>query len=89
DSRLNNNSLTGQIPMSLTNVSALQVLDLSNNRLIGPVPDHGSFSLFTPISFANNLDLCGPVTGQPCPGSPPFSPPPPFVPPPPVSLICH
>lgn len=83
--RLNNNSLAGPIPMSLTNISALQVLDLSNNRLSGVVPDNGSFSLFTPISFANNLDLCGPVTGHPCPGSPPFSPPPPFVPPPPVS----
>lgn len=33
-------------------------------------------------SFANNLDLCGPVTSRPCPGSPPFSPPPPFIPPP-------
>ncbi|XP_022885908.1 somatic embryogenesis receptor kinase 2-like isoform X2 [Olea europaea var. sylvestris] len=84
--RLNNNSLTGLIPLSLTNVSSLQVLDLSNNRLSGAVPDNGSFSLFTPISFANNLDLCGPVTGRPCPGSPPFSPPPPFVPPPPISL---
>ncbi|KAL0284705.1 UNVERIFIED_CONTAM: Somatic embryogenesis receptor kinase [Sesamum angustifolium] len=83
--RLNNNSLTGPIPMSLTNISSLQVLDLSNNRLSGAVPDNGSFSLFTPISFANNLDLCGPVTGRPCPGSPPFSPPPPFVPPPPIS----
>ncbi|XP_034679868.1 somatic embryogenesis receptor kinase 1 [Vitis riparia] len=83
--RLNNNSLTGTIPMSLTNITALQVLDLSNNRLSGVVPDNGSFSLFTPISFANNLDLCGPVTGHPCPGSPPFSPPPPFVPPPPIS----
>ncbi|CAK9154204.1 unnamed protein product [Ilex paraguariensis] len=83
--RLNNNSLTGPIPMSLTNISSLQVLDLSNNRLSGVVPDNGSFSLFTPISFANNLDLCGPVTGRPCPGSPPFSPPPPFVPPPPIS----
>ncbi|KAG4998097.1 hypothetical protein JHK85_029536 [Glycine max] len=31
------------------------------------------------------MDLCGPVTGHPCPGSPPFSPPPPFVPPPPIS----
>ncbi|KAG9140240.1 hypothetical protein Leryth_014676 [Lithospermum erythrorhizon] len=79
--RLNNNSLTGYIPMSLTNISALQVLDLSNNKLQGVVPDNGSFSLFTPISFANNLDLCGPVTGRPCPGSPPFSPPPPFIPP--------
>ncbi|RWR89855.1 somatic embryogenesis receptor kinase 2 [Cinnamomum micranthum f. kanehirae] len=82
--RLNNNSLSGSIPMSLTNISALQVLDLSNNRLTGEVPANGSFSLFTPISFANN-DLCGPVTLKPCPGSPPFSPPPPFVPPPPVS----
>ncbi|RVW59841.1 LRR receptor kinase BAK1 [Vitis vinifera] len=89
NSRLNNNSLTGTIPMSLTNITALQVLDLSNNRLSGVVPDNGSFSLFTPISFANNLDLCGPVTGHPCPGSPPFSPPPPFVPPPPISSqVC-
>ncbi|CAK8573287.1 unnamed protein product [Lathyrus sativus] len=83
--RLNNNSLMGPIPMSLTNITALQVLDLSNNQLSGVVPDNGSFSLFTPISFANNLNLCGPVTGHPCPGSPPFSPPPPFVPPPPIS----
>ncbi|KAL1561536.1 Somatic embryogenesis receptor kinase 1 [Salvia divinorum] len=83
--RLNNNSLTGPIPMQLTNITSLQVLDLSNNRLSGAVPDNGSFSLFTPISFANNVDLCGPVTGRPCPGSPPFSPPPPFVPPSPIS----
>lgn len=79
--RLNNNSLSGPIPLALTNITSLQVLDLSNNGLSGPVPDNGSFSLFTPISFANNLNLCGPVTGKPCPGSPPFSPPPPFVPP--------
>ncbi|KAF9661702.1 hypothetical protein SADUNF_Sadunf19G0096000 [Salix dunnii] len=79
------NSFTGRIPDTLGKLSKLRFLDLSNNHLSGAVPDNGSFSLFTPISFANNLDLCGPVTGHPCPGSPPFSPPPPFVPPPPVS----
>ncbi|XP_037485854.1 LRR receptor kinase SERK2 [Triticum dicoccoides] len=79
--RLNNNSLSGQIPQSLTNISTLQVLDLSNNNLSGAVPSTGSFSLFTPISFGNNPNLCGPGTSKPCPGAPPFSPPPPFNPP--------
>eukprot|EP01018_Ginkgo_biloba_P038174 Gb_36534 [translate_table: standard] len=83
--RLNNNSLTGPIPNALTTVTALQVLDLSNNNLSGEVPSNGSFSLFTPISFTGNPNLCGPVAQKPCPGAPPFSPPPPFVPPPPVT----
>ncbi|KAG6494755.1 hypothetical protein ZIOFF_042516 [Zingiber officinale] len=85
DSRLNNNSLSGSIPKSLTNITALQVLDLSNNNLSGEVPSTGSFSLFTPISFANNPLLCGPGTTRACPGAPPLSPPPPFVPPTPPS----
>ncbi|KAK9286128.1 hypothetical protein L1049_014509 [Liquidambar formosana] len=72
--RLNNNSLTGHIPMLLTTVNSLQVLDLSNNQLTGPTPINGSFSLFTPISFANNkLD------------SPPASPPSRLVPPSPAA----
>ncbi|NP_001274956.1 BRASSINOSTEROID INSENSITIVE 1-associated receptor kinase 1-like precursor [Solanum tuberosum] len=67
--RLNNNSLNEGIPVSLTTIVALQVLDLSNNHLTGPVPVNGSFSLFTPISFANNqLEV------------PPVSPPPPLPP---------
>ncbi|TYK15309.1 BRASSINOSTEROID INSENSITIVE 1-associated receptor kinase 1-like [Cucumis melo var. makuwa] len=52
--RLNNNSLSGTIPVPLTNVKSLQVLDLSYNQLTGDIPVNGSFSLFTPISFAHN-----------------------------------
>lgn len=55
--RLNNNALTGTIPYSLTTLSALRVLDLSTNRLSGYVPTNGSFSHFTPASFANNPKL--------------------------------
>jgi somatic embryogenesis receptor kinase 1 len=81
--RLNNNSLSGSIPNSLTKIGTLQVLDLSTNNLSGPVPSNGSFLLFTPISFADNPNLCGNGTTKPCPGSPPFSPPPPYNPSPP------
>ncbi|PPR91738.1 hypothetical protein GOBAR_AA28949 [Gossypium barbadense] len=52
--RLNNNSLTGTIPASLTTVMTLQVLDLSNNQLVGDIPVNGSFTLFHSSSFSNN-----------------------------------
>ncbi|KAJ4913808.1 BRASSINOSTEROID INSENSITIVE 1-associated receptor kinase 1 [Raphanus sativus] len=70
--RLNNNSLSGEIPRSLTAVLSLQVLDLSNTRLTGDIPVNGSFSLFTPISFANTL-----LTPLPSSPPPPISPTPP------------
>jgi len=70
--RLNNNSLSGEIPRSLTAVLTLQVLDLSNNPLTGDIPVNGSFSLFTPISFANTK-----LTPLPASPPPPISPTPP------------
>ncbi|KAJ0508927.1 putative transferase, protein kinase RLK-Pelle-LRR-II family [Helianthus annuus] len=70
--RLNNNTLTGTIPLPLTTINSLQVLDLSNNNLSGDVPINGSFSLFTPISFAGNPNLRAPPV-QPQAPSPPNS----------------
>ncbi|GFY96485.1 somatic embryogenesis receptor-like kinase 2 [Actinidia rufa] len=90
------NSFTGPIPGTLGKLSKLRFLPwggicylklgiyqttVSQEQFQIMVPFH----YLHPFSFANNLDLCGPVTGRPCPGSPPFSPPPPFVPPPPIS----
>ncbi|KAH9543506.1 hypothetical protein CY35_13G068700 [Sphagnum magellanicum] len=80
--RLNNNSLNGSIPFQLTNIAGLQVLDLSFNNLSGDVPTNGSFSLFTPISFQGNSNLCGSVVDKQCAGEPPWPPPPPYQPPP-------
>ncbi|XVE89940.1 hypothetical protein DITRI_Ditri20bG0036500 [Diplodiscus trichospermus] len=55
--------------MSLTTISSLQVLDLSNNMLEGDIPVNGSFSVFTPISYDNNQL-----------NNPPPVPPPPILP---------
>ncbi|KAG0580966.1 hypothetical protein KC19_4G214000 [Ceratodon purpureus] len=71
--RLNNNSLSGSIPSSLTNIAGLYQLDLSYNNLTGEVPNNGSFSRFTPISFIGNINLCGSLVNQDCPGQAPFS----------------
>ncbi|XP_022718203.1 somatic embryogenesis receptor kinase 1 isoform X2 [Durio zibethinus] len=82
---LYSNNISGPIPSDLGNLTSLVSLDLYLNSFSGPIPESlGRLSKLR-FLFANNLDLCGPVTGRPCPGSPPFSPPPPFVPPPPIS----
>ncbi|CAN1235322.1 BRASSINOSTEROID INSENSITIVE 1-associated receptor kinase 1 [Linum perenne] len=72
---LGNDGLSGKLVPDLGLLKNLKYLDLSNNSLSGLVPANGSFSMLTTLSFDNNLDLCGPVVGRPCPGSPPFSPP--------------
>nr|XP_043629021.1 BRASSINOSTEROID INSENSITIVE 1-associated receptor kinase 1-like [Erigeron canadensis] len=71
--RLNNNILTGTIPYSLTSITTLQVLDLSSNHLRGYVPINGSFSQFTPMSFANNPKLILPAIVPQAPAPAPTS----------------
>ncbi|CAL4900225.1 unnamed protein product [Urochloa decumbens] len=50
--------------------------DLVNNDLPGQAPSTGSLSLSTPISFANNPNICEPGTTKPSSGAPHFCPPP-------------
>ncbi|CAM8930930.1 unnamed protein product [Rhodiola kirilowii] len=71
--RLNNNNLSGLIPMTLTGVDSLRVLDLSNNNLTGAIPSTGSFSSFTPVSFANNALDPSPPPPPSLPSAPPPS----------------
>uniref|UniRef100_A0A2N9HPR8 Protein kinase domain-containing protein n=1 Tax=Fagus sylvatica TaxID=28930 RepID=A0A2N9HPR8_FAGSY len=56
---LNDNKLTGSIPDSLTNLTALQVLNISNNNLTGSMPKFSSnVTLFwsgNPLLGANTL----------------------------------
>uniref|UniRef100_A0A7N0RAE6 non-specific serine/threonine protein kinase n=1 Tax=Kalanchoe fedtschenkoi TaxID=63787 RepID=A0A7N0RAE6_KALFE len=90
NSRLNNNKLTGVIPMSLTGAESLKssfycfvqlatnamhdiFRDLSSNNLTGAIPSNGSFSLFTPVSFANNSLDPIPLSPPSLPSAPPSS----------------
>uniref|UniRef100_A0A6N2MAP5 Leucine-rich repeat-containing N-terminal plant-type domain-containing protein n=1 Tax=Salix viminalis TaxID=40686 RepID=A0A6N2MAP5_SALVM len=84
---LSNNRLSGVVPDngSFSLFTPIRFDYCQSIALNGLVLESLLKSNVFPFSFANNLDLCGPVTGHPCPGSPPFSPPPPFVQPPPIS----
>ncbi|GJY36970.1 leucine-rich repeat-containing protein [Tanacetum coccineum] len=53
------NQLTGNIPQSLAGINGLEVLDLSQNHLVGRIPEGTHFTTFDESSFAGNLELCG------------------------------
>ncbi|XP_056845099.1 somatic embryogenesis receptor kinase 4 isoform X2 [Raphanus sativus] len=70
------NRISGPIPSSLGKLEKLKFLDIANNGLSGDIPVNGSFTLFTPISFANNS--LRPLPDPPSTSnSPPQSQPPP------------
>jgi hypothetical protein len=47
------------IPVELTNLDFLAFLDLSNNHLVGEIPQGKHFNTFSNDSFEGNSGLCG------------------------------
>ncbi|GJN39732.1 hypothetical protein PR202_gb28868 [Eleusine coracana subsp. coracana] len=63
--------LSGEIPQDLTNLTFLDVLNLSNNHLVGKIPQSHQLSTFDSSSFEGNAGLCGPqLSDLPCDASP-------------------
>jgi len=55
---LSSNQLTGDIPASLANLQALQLLNLSMNDLNGLVPSTGIFANHSAVHLDGNPKLC-------------------------------
>ncbi|XLR29992.1 hypothetical protein HN51_049861 [Arachis hypogaea] len=55
---LNDNQLIGEIPESIGSLSSLIVCNVSNNKLVGTVPDTPAFRKMDFSNFAGNNGLC-------------------------------
>jgi LRR receptor-like serine/threonine-protein kinase FLS2 len=60
------NAFTGAIPAALANLTSLRSLNLSSNKLEGPVPDAGVFRNLSMSSLQGNPRLCGGKLLAPC-----------------------
>lgn len=58
--------LSGVIPWELTRLTFLEILDVSHNRLVGPIPVGKHFNTFDNDSFDGNLALCGAPLSEKC-----------------------
>ncbi|KAJ7949537.1 putative Receptor protein kinase [Quillaja saponaria] len=64
---LSDNYLSGSIPSSLSDMLSLSNINLSYNRLEGPLPEGNIFDSAQLVDFNNNKGLCGKSHGlQPC-----------------------
>ncbi|KAG6424708.1 hypothetical protein SASPL_115128 [Salvia splendens] len=62
--RLDSNRFSGEIPP--LNQSTLELFNVSNNNLTGPIPVTPTLKRFRISSFAYNRDLCGEIINKPC-----------------------
>ncbi|XP_073150145.1 probable inactive receptor kinase At5g67200 isoform X1 [Henckelia pumila] len=69
--RLDSNRFNGPIPP--LNQTLLEVFNVSNNNLTGPVPVTPTLKKFQVSSFLHNPNLCGEVINKPCQDSPFFN----------------
>lgn len=56
---LNDNQLVGEIPVSIGELMSLMVCNLSNNNLVGTLPNTPIFQKMDSSNFAGNNGLCG------------------------------
>ncbi|KAL0377686.1 UNVERIFIED_CONTAM: putative inactive receptor kinase [Sesamum radiatum] len=69
--RLDSNRFSGPIPP--LNQTLLEVFNVSNNNLTGPVPVTPTLKKFKIFSFMYNPNLCGEIINKPCHDSPFFN----------------
>ncbi|MBA0854334.1 hypothetical protein Goshw_029227 [Gossypium schwendimanii] len=50
----------------MTNLTFLEVLNLAENNLVGPIPHGNQFDTFDNDSYSNNLGLCGLPLSKQC-----------------------
>ncbi|RWR93793.1 protein BRASSINOSTEROID INSENSITIVE 1-like protein [Cinnamomum micranthum f. kanehirae] len=61
------NHLSGKIPSSISSLTFLSKLNLSNNNLSGTIPSGNQLqTLLDPSIYAGNYDLCGPFLPKLC-----------------------
>ena len=65
---LSKNNLSGQIPQTMANLTFLDNLNLSYNNLSGRIPSSTQIQTFSPLSFFENVELCGAPLPKNCPG---------------------
>ncbi|BAT96949.1 hypothetical protein LR48_Vigan11g151800 [Vigna angularis] len=64
--KLDQNHLSGQIPQQLALLPRLRNFTVSNNSLVGPVPNFTNGHVV--VNYSNNKGLCGPSL-KPCPNN--------------------